>query len=205
MDDATNQSSYDTAFPNAEDNMGCNESAVTIASNNTGNPACSGYELRANLDFDTGTAGDRTDDTYYNSGAGWTPIGDDTTAYTGDFDGNSDTDASGDGGPYTITNLHINLSSTSGLSYAGLFGVIGAGAEVENVALTGVSVTGSTTADGVYAGALAGRNQGAIEDSYSLGAVAAHRTGTGTTDKAYAGGLVGQNSGTIRASYSRRA
>ena len=203
VDDASNQTTYDTAFPNAEDNMGCNESAVSIASNNTGNPACTGYELRANLNFDTGTAGDRTDDTYYNSGAGWTPIGDDTTAFTGDFDGNSDTDASGDGGPYTITNLHINLSSTSGLSYAGLFGVIGTGAEVENVALTGVSVTGSTTADGVYAGALAGRSQGTIEDSYSLGAVAAHRTGTGTTDKAYAGGLVGQNSGTIRASYSR--
>ena len=89
------------------------------------------------------------------------------------------------------------------MSYAGLFGVVGTGAEVENVALTGVSVTGSTTADAVYAGALAGRNQGTIEDSYSLGAVAAHRTGTGTTDKAYAGGLVGQNSGTIRASYSR--
>ena len=203
VDDATNQSSYDTAFPNAEDNMGCNESAVSIASNNTGNPACTGYELRANLDFDTGTAGDRTDDTYYNSGAGWTPIGDDTTAYTGDFDGNSDTDASGDGGPYTITNLHVNLSSTSGLSYAGLFGVVGAGAEVENVALTGVSVTGSTTADAVYAGALAGRNQGTVTGSHSLGAVTANRTGTDTDKKAYAGGLVGQNSGTIRASYSR--
>ena len=193
------QTNYDTAFPNAEDNMGCNESQVSIASNNTGNPPCTGYELSANLDFDTGTAGDRTDDTYYNSGAGWTPIGDGTTAYTGDFSGKNGTTQ------YTITNLHVNLSSTSGTSYAGLFGNVGSGAEVENVVLTKASVTGSTTADAVYAGALAGKNSGTITESWSLGAVTAKRTGTGTDKKAYAGGLVGWNDGTIRAAYSRAA
>ena len=36
---------------------------------------CNGYELSNDLDFDTGTKGDRTDDTYYNSGSGWTTIG----------------------------------------------------------------------------------------------------------------------------------
>ena len=194
---------YATAFPNAEVNMGCNETAGAITANDTGNPACTGYELRGNLDFDTGTAVDRTDDTYYNSGAGWVPIGDGTTAYTGDFDGNNDTEASGDGGPFTITNLFINLSSASGTSYAGLFGVVGAGATVENVALTAVSVTGSTTSTAVYVGALAGRNQGTITESWSLGAVAANRTGTGTDKKAYAGGLVGWNDGIIRSAYSR--
>ena len=55
VDDSANATSYAAAFANAEDNMGCNESVVTIASG-PGNPACSGYELAANLDFDTGTA-----------------------------------------------------------------------------------------------------------------------------------------------------
>ena len=204
VDASANATAYATAFPNAEDNMGCNESVVTIASNNTGNPPCSGYELRANLDFDTNSSGGpNSGDTYWNGGAGWTPIGDGTTPFTGDFDGNNDSDASGDGGPYAIANLYVKATSTSGTSYAGLFGVIGAGSTVKNVALTGVSVEGSTSADAVYVGALAGRNQGAITGSWSLGAVAAHRTGTGVDKDAYAGGLVGRNNGVIRAAYSR--
>ena len=35
---------------------------------------CKGFELAVNLDFDTGTAGDRTDDLYWNGGKGWIPI-----------------------------------------------------------------------------------------------------------------------------------
>ena len=57
---------YATAFRNPEDNMGCNESAVMISAG-TGNPACNGYELAANLDLNA---------LPYNTGAGWTPIGD---------------------------------------------------------------------------------------------------------------------------------
>ena len=185
---SANETAYNTAFPNAEDNMGCNESHASIASNNTGNPACSGYELAANLDLDTSP---------YNTGAGWTPIGDGTTAYTGDFSGKNGTTQ------YTITNLHINLSATSGTSYAGLFGVIGSGSEIDNVVLTKVSVTGSSTGDAIYAGALAGKSSGTITESWSLGAVTAKRTGTGTDKTAYAGGLVGWNDGKIRAAYSR--
>ena len=193
VDSASNATSYATAFPNAEVNMGCKESVASISAG-TGNPACTGYELRDNLNLGVSP---------YNTGAGWVPIGDGTAAYTGDFDGNNDTEASGDGGPFAITNLFINLSSESGTSYAGLFGVVGAGATVENVALTAASVTGSTTGDAVYVGALAGRNQGTITESWSLGAVAANRTGTGTDKKAYAGGLVGWNDGIIRSAYSR--
>ena len=194
---AGKETQYNAAFPNAEDNMGCNESAVTIQSNNTGNEPCEGYELRANLDFDTGTKGARADDAYYNSGAGWTPIGSAANPYAAKFDGGNAT--------YTITNLHVNLSSTSATSHAGLFGVIGTGAEIQNVALTAVSVTGSTTSTVVYVGALAGRNQGTITESWSLGAVTGHRTGTGVGDDSVVGGLVGRNDGTIRAAYSRAA
>ena len=215
-----NETSYTTAFPNAEDNMGCNESAVTIASNNTGNPACSGYELRANLDFDTdgdGTAD--SGDTYWNGGAGWTPIGDATNAFATTFDGNNDTDSSGDGGPYTISNLFINASTTTddaNRDLGGLFAFIGKGAEVENVALKNVDVTvSSTMEDEIQVGALAGDNRGTITGSWSSGTVTSSTQQTGTGSFSFAGGLVGRNDkggsgstayeGIIRASYSHAA
>ena len=183
---------YAAAFPYAKADMGCGS-------------ACSGYELAASLDFDTnGNGSADSGDTYWNGGAGWTPIGDGTTAYTGDFDGNNDTDTPGDGGPYTLENLYVNASSTSGTIYAGLFGVIGTGAQVKRVALSG-SVTGSMGGNGldVYAGILAGRNNGTTTESWSVGSVTANYNGTKDTEDAYAGGLVGGNFGDIRASYSR--
>ena len=86
-------SNYTGVFSSAEDNMGCGESAVTIASQNTGNPTCKGYEITANLDFDTNSSGGpNTGDTYWNSGQGWLPIGatagaTTARAYTGELDG----------------------------------------------------------------------------------------------------------------------
>ena len=121
VDDATNQSDYDDAFPNAEDNMGCGETAAGISSNNdTGNPLCKGYELQASLDFDTNTKGTRSDDKYWNGGKGWTPIGDATTGYTGEFKGTN----------FTISNLYIDVSS-AGPKRMGLFGKLGSGAKVD--------------------------------------------------------------------------
>ena len=58
--------------------------------------------------------------------------------------------------------LNIDLSASSGDAYAGLFGVIGSGATVSNVALTSVSVTAtvpsSNSSGHAYAGALAGKS-----------------------------------------------
>ena len=197
-DGVSTNAGYKTAFPNAEDNMGCNETAASISS--TGNPACTGYELAANLDFDTDGDGDvDSGDTYWNSGAGWTPIGDATTGYTGEFEGN--------GASYKISNLFINSTTSSGSAYAGLFGVIGSGGEVRNVKLEDVDVTAavtSTTASHeVYAGAVAGKNSGTVSGTSSLGSVAITRSGGTSAGKGYAGGLVGWNDGTIVSSYSR--
>ena len=100
---------------------------------------CIGYELRADLDFDTGTAGDRTDDLYYNGGKGWTSIGHRTDptvtltpadtsddlpipAYTAIFKGNG----------HTISNLYINHSER--IIGVGLFSVLG---EVDDSAPAG--------------------------------------------------------------------
>ena len=193
-------SNYAGVFSSPEDNMGCGESAVSITSNTTGNPTCTGYELAANLDFDTDGDGDvDSGDTYWNSGAGWTPIGDATTGYTGEFEGN--------GASYKISNLFINSTTSSGSAYAGLFGVIGSGGEVRNVKLEDVdvtaAVTSTTSTHEVYAGAVAGKNSGTVSGSSSLGEVAITRSGGTSAGKGYAGGLVGWNDGTIVSSYSR--
>ena len=135
-----------------------------------GNPPCIGYELRADLDFNTNgsatstanPAGASSGDTYWNGGAGWNPIGATTTRrtanpYTGDFDGNADTDASGDGGPYTISNLFIN--PTTGGSHWGLFGRFWSSNQtVEDVGLVNVDITVNLTThyEELYVGGLCG-------------------------------------------------
>ncbi len=64
----------------------------------------------------------------WNADAGFTPIGNSSTPFTGTFNGNS----------YTISNLFINLPTTNGV---GLFGYT-SGATIENVGLINVNVTG---------------------------------------------------------------
>ena len=72
-----------------------------------------GYELNANLDFDTDGSGEvDADDTYWNNGAGWVPIGDSSSSF-------SDFSAIFEGNGRTITNLFIDSSENE----LGLFGV----------------------------------------------------------------------------------
>ena len=198
-DDSANATAYNTAFPGAEDNMGCNESVASITAG-TGNPACSGYELAANLDFnDGGDISTTSDDAYHNAGAGWDPIG---GTYTATFDG----------GTYTISNLFINRSASAGTDAdVGLFGNLGSAATIKNLSLEDVSVTLTSTLSGsshpnVNAGGLAGRSSGSITDSYARGTVDAvvnPDSGATGVKPAYAGGLVGyKTAGTITASYA---
>ena len=192
--------------------MGCNESAVTIQSNNTGNEPCDGYELATNLDFDTNSSGGpNSGDTYWNGGLGWQPIKHDgATPFTGEFHGKNGTTQ------YTISNLFIDRDATTAGTkyYAGLFGRIDAGAEIKNVKLTGVSVTlESATAENpqpnVYAGGLVGyQNAGTITGSSVVGSVKAvvkaPTPSTTATKAANAGGLVGvKKAGDIVSSHAR--
>jgi len=119
------------------------------------------------------------------TGQAWTPIGtyDDHTRsdvettkkpFTGSFDGNG----------YTITGLTIEGSCGQGM-----FGYIGTGGMVKNVALIGGSVSGSH-----YVGGLVGLNSGTVQNCYSTGDV--------TGRHMYAGGLVGYNSGTVQNCYT---
>ncbi len=197
---STNPTAYDAAFSNAATGMGCPSTG------------CTGYELTTNLDFDTNGDG-RTDiagDTYWNSGAGWQPIGPVRYPYTyfrATFEGNDN----------TISGLFIDRSSaTSG--WDGLFGIVHSAGTIRNLGLTGVDVTGThsfgglagetrgvitncyiegtVTASGGGVGGLVGRNAGIITAGYATGAV---------SGGASVGGLVGENSGTTTTSYATGA
>jgi filamentous hemagglutinin family protein len=108
--------------------------------------------------------------------AGFVPIGDSTTAFTGSFDGQG----------YGINNLIIKRSVST--DSVGLFGWATGGA-ISNVSLTNVDVSG-----GDYVGGLVGFTDGSVTDSIVTGSV---------SGRSYVGGLVGLNtSGTISNSYA---
>ena len=93
---------YYAAFADAALDMGCRI-------------ACEGYELTADLDFDTnGSGGPDAGDAFWNGGAGWEPIGSDSDPFTATFEG----------GWHVVSNPFIDRSTQDGV---GLFGHVGAG------------------------------------------------------------------------------
>jgi len=94
------------------------------------------------------------------------------TTFTGSFDGDG----------HTISNLTILFGSYA--QYIGLFGYAGPTANVTDLVLENVNVTGN------YVGALAGYNESTITNCSASGAV-------GDYSCYYGGGLVGSNSGNI--------
>ena len=163
-DGISDNADYAAAFYDADTGTMC-----SVAS-------CAGYELTANLDFDTNGNGEADEgDVYWNSGSGWIPIGE-SSAFDTTFDG----------GGHTISNLYIRRSPT-----VGLFGVLGSGSTVSGIGLVAASVGASGYG---AAGALAGIGHGVIEDSFADGLVA------GCVDNI--GGLVGVNDGSIANSHS---
>ena len=176
VDNGTNRVAFTTAFPDAAAGMGCAPADHDGHSATPDVPVCTGYELAADLDFDTdGDGAVDAADEYWHSGAGWRPIGSSGTAneFIATFEGNG----------HTITRMFINRSS----GRIGLFGVVGNGGRVRNVGVREVSVTGSS--QGNIVGGLAGKNAGSITASYVTGSV----TSTGGTSGV--GGLVGWNGG----------
>ena len=202
-DGASTDAGYATAFPNPETGMGCPITAADADDND-----CLGYELTANLDFDTNGSGTANlGDTYWNGGSGWEPIGTSASRFNTVFDGRG----------YTISNLFISRGTTD---YVGLFGAAGAWIRARNVGLEDAVVTGQ---DNV--GILLGETNGEVEFTYTTGSVVGRvrvgglvgnsgRTGsietsystasvTGTGN--YSGGLIGQSNGAVKASYATGA
>ena len=193
--DATH-ADYVAAFPSRDTNsatrMGCP----------TGN--CTGYELMNNLDFDENDDDQITsaDTTYWNSGAGWTPIGgaDDSSSndFTATFEGND----------HTISNLYISLNTTSAnvATYVGLFADI-SGGTARNVGLVNPSVSNTRSGSASFSrtGALAGRNTAGstVSGSYvSGGSVTGTRNIGSGNDENLAGCLIGYNAGTVTTSHA---
>ena len=137
---------------------------------------CRGYELMADLDFDTDGDGQiDADDDYWNAGAGWEPIGINYAGFEATFEGND----------HTISNLFIERRDDVGL--VGLFGSVGSLGALYGLGVIDVDITGGNSVGG-----LVGQSNGSITTSYVTGRV----TGGNSV-----GGLVGQSNGSITTSY----
>ncbi|MFP8890731.1 GLUG motif-containing protein, partial [Natrialbaceae archaeon A-CW2] len=119
---------------------------------------------------------DGTDTSTWNAEAGFEPIGDEDTPFTGTFDGQG----------YTISNVTIDRDNEDAI---GLFGSVGNSGIVENVSLEDVTVVGDNEVAG-----LVGVNHGTVRDSSVSGTV------TGQTWRT--GGLIGDNYGTVQRSFT---
>ena len=112
------------------------------------------------------------------NGQTWTRIGTNSSNFLGSYDG----------GGYSISNLNFTMAENN----VGLFGFIGIGGTVRNLALTGVNIN-TTGSYGDNVGGIAGQNRGTIENCYVTGAV---------TGRSSVGGIAGENRGTVRNCYS---
>ena len=160
------KTAYQAAFSNAVEWMGCN----TLE-------GCTGYELTADLDFDTnGNGMADSGDTYWNNGAGWTPIGGEGSVDFGTyFIPRNSFQTTFEGNGHTISRLFID-TDTAFLS--GLFG-FASRSSIRNLGLIDVDIDVGSTG---LAGALLALNSGEIRASYATGQV------SGTDN---VGGLVG--------------
>ncbi len=180
-------SGYRAAYPNATGGMGCPWGT------------CKGYELTANLDFDTNANG-RADagDAFWNGGQGWTPF-----AFRGVFDGQG----------HSISNLFIDTPN----SEAGLFSTLSRNGVIHDVRLKSVDIDGDAEVGGLVgensgtilgvsvSGTVSGTSAvgglvGAATDTSRITANVATASVTGSRDNA--GGLVGHNNGRISTSYA---
>ncbi len=103
------------------------------------------------------------------------PVGNDSTYFTGVFDGNG----------HVLSNFVINQSYDAGV---GLFGTIRPGGQVLNLGVENGIVAGDN-----YVGGLCGWNSGTISQCYTTGSVTGYWN---------VGGLCGWNSGTISQCYA---
>src|SRR5690554_5959052 len=147
---------------------------------------CFGFELKADLDFDTNGDGKiDANDEYWNDGAGWLPIGKSSSgnAFRAIFEGNG----------HVIRNLYINRPDTR---YIGLFGYAD-NATIRRVGLTGTltKITGQS-----YVGGVLGRGTA----THLQGVFASGALSSTDNSSAYIGGVAGElmSNSTIEDSFS---
>jgi len=109
----------------------------------------------------------------WNSGKGWTPIGNNTTKFNGNYNGQG----------HTISGLYINNMT----GYAGLFGST-SGGSISNLGVLNVNIT-----EGNAVGALVGSSNSTISNCHSSGSIVSGQ---------YSGGLIGMSNYPVSNSYS---
>ena len=188
VDDGDAGDAYESAFPNAEDGMGCEET-------------CVGYELTRNLDFDSdGSYASGSVNRDWTNGDGWLPI----DGFSAVFVGNGN----------TISNLYIHRPGDADTGSTGLFGFARSESHIDGVGLLAVDVLGGDNVGGLVGqnegtvtgshvqgnvrglnnvGGLVGLQYGAVSGSHSSGEVA------GTTN---VGGLIGKIGGAFAVTLS---
>ena len=193
-----------------------NDGAGNVDSTGCPVGGCNGYELVADLDFDTNGDGLMdVNDTYYSydgagTNTGWLPIGLTGARFAANFDGNGHTIANlyinrptatnvglfgaltSSGSTYTINNLKINgpLTRVTGNNFVGLLVGLAASA---NVNIDNVSVDGYVSANGAAVG-------GVLGYVFSSDLTLSNCSAAGTLDSSASasGGLVGRfGQGTI--------
>lgn len=123
----------------------------------------------------------------------WTPIGTDDAGNI--LNSGSGFDGAFQGLGNAISNLTVDLPSSS---HVGFFGYVGSSGQVANIGLAGGTISGGT---GSFAatGAVVAYNAGTISGSYSTATV------SGGDDADGVGGLVGMNAGSVVQSYATGA
>ena len=150
------------------------------------------YELIRDLDFNDpdsyfiGQAAWRVADFDSTAAAniGWIAIGNTTTPFSGEFEGNG----------YQISGLQINRDSQN---HQGLFGVIGSSGVVRNLSLTNVRIEG-----GSQVGAIVGTHRGQINNSHAAGIVSGVANVGGMVGDATANSVIVNSRGDIQVSAS---
>lgn len=125
------------------------------------------YHLMNNIDC-SATSG-------WNAGEGFEPIGNDSNSPTSYFTGTLD------GQGFVVTGLFINRPVTENV---GLFGFIGDGAEISNIGMQNVNMTGNRNTGGLV---------GSVDGSSGINITSVYTTGTVTGTDILVGGLIGNN------------
>ena len=177
-----------------------------------GSGGCHGYELSVNIDLldlldtngngkidttmegidknadgDTIDPGEKVTVIDITADTSWVPVGDnstgdDTTRFTGTFEGNH----------HTIANLWVNITPSSGNAYAGLFGVTGGTVAIRNVGIISGSIH-SASRRSSSSGCLVGNGGNAtvtITNSYCSGTGGVFSSAAASS---FSGGLVGKS------------
>jgi filamentous hemagglutinin family protein len=125
-----------------------------------------------NLNFALGADIDGSDTTSWNGNSGFSPIGDNSTPFNGNFDGQS----------HVISNLYLNTNAT----YAGLFGLVSG--SISNVGLTNINLTADSFSSSYIGGLVGELDGGSLTNVFVTGEINQHGY---YGNIYYLGGLVG--------------